>query len=244
MSVDLVLHFDPREEVLAAARACEADVFLDHYGNTAEQWADEYGPYEQSSTFVTITERGGDALAAMRVITPGPAGLKSVADVARAPWSIDGDRAVRAAGMTPGQTWDIATIALRPGAPRGGLLTSALYRALLLGIRANGVRWIVMIMDVRARRVLNMAGLNTQILPGATIAPYLGSDASVPLWAEVAPMIDNQRRNSPDAYRLITQGVGMDGIRFPDLEQFVLADGAPDYAVSLSASRMAGLATV
>ncbi len=244
MSVDLVLHFDPRDEVLAAARACEADVFLDHYGNTAEQWAHEYGPYDASSAFITITEPGGDALAAMRIILPNPLGLKSVADVARPPWSIDGDRAVRAAGMTPDQTWDVATIALRPGASRGGLLTSALYRALLLGIRANDVRWIVMIMDVRARRVLNMAGLNTQTLPGATIAPYLGSDASVPLWAEVAPMIDNQRRNSPDAYRLITQGVGMDGISFPDRERFLLADPVRDYAVSLPARRIAGLATV
>ena len=244
MSVDLVLHFDPYDEVLAAARACEADVFLDHYGNTAEQWAEEYGPYDADSAFVAITEPGGDALAAMRIILPNPAGLKSIADVARAPWSIDGDRAARAAGMTPEQTWDVATIALRPGVSRGGLLTSALYRGLLLGLRANGIRWIVMIMDVRARRVLNMAGLNTQILPGATIAPYLGSDASVPLWAEVAPMVDNQRRHSPDAYRLVTQGVGMDGIRFPEPEQFVLDNRVRGYAVSVPASRMAGLATV
>ena len=77
MSVDLVLHFDPRGEVLAAARACEADVFLDHYGNTAEQWAHEYGPYDASSAFIAITEPGGDALAAMRIILPNPLGLKS-----------------------------------------------------------------------------------------------------------------------------------------------------------------------
>jgi hypothetical protein len=244
MSVDLVLHFDPRDEVLAAARACEADVFLAHYGNTAEQWEDEYGPYDPNSAFVAITEPGGDALAAMRIILPNPYGLKSVADVARAPWSIDGARAARAAGMVPAQTWDVATIALRSGASRGGLLTAALYRALLLGLRANGARWIVMIMDVRARRVLNMVGLKTQILPGATIAPYLGSGASVPLWAEVTPMVDYQRRESPDAYRLITQGVGMDGIRFPAPAQFALADRVLDHAVSVSANRIEGLATV
>lgn len=242
MSVDLDLHFDPCGAVLDAARACEAAVFLKHYGNTTTQWQDEYGPYESSSRFIAITEPGGDALAAMRVILPSPAGLKSIADVAREPWSIDGARAARAAGMHTAQTWDIATIATRPEASRGGLLTAALYRALLLALRANAARWIVMIMDVRARRVLNMAGLKPQVLPGASIAPYLGSDASVPLWAEVAPMVDNQRRTNPDAYRLVTLGVGMDGIAFPSPAQFVLGQDG-DQALSVPASRNGGRAT-
>ncbi len=92
MSVELDLHFDPQGDTLAAARECEATVFLHQYGNTATQWAEEYGPYEPSSTFITITERGGDALATMRLIVPSEAGLKSLADVARPPWSIDGVR--------------------------------------------------------------------------------------------------------------------------------------------------------
>jgi hypothetical protein len=242
MSTELTLHFDPVGAVRDAARECEAAVFLDHYGNTVEQWQDEYGPYEPSSTFVAVTEQGGDALAMMRLILPSPAGLKSIADVTREPWSIDGVRAVRAAGMVTAQTWDVATIAVRPGASRGGLLTSALYRALLLGIRANAARWIVMIMDVRARRVLHMAGLKTQVLPGATIAPYLGSASSVPLWAEVAPMVDNQRRSNPDAHRLITLGVGMDGITFPASSGFVLGQRF-DQALSVPASRNGGLAS-
>jgi hypothetical protein len=173
----------------------------------------------------------------MRLIVPSEVGLKSLADVAHAPWSIDGVRAARAAGIALTQTWDVATIAIRKRAARSGLLSAALYRGLLLATRANAARWIVMIMDVRARRVLNTAGLQTRVLPGASIAPYLGSDASVPLWAEVAPMVDNQRRVNPDAYRLITLGIGMDGVSVPQPSEFVLPARVPAFqAVSDSAS--------
>ncbi len=243
MSVDLVLHFDPQGDTLAAARECEASIFLHEYGNTATQWAQEYGPYEASSTFVTITEPGGDAMATMRLIIPSEVGLKSLADVSRAPWSIDGVRAARSAGMAVAQTWDVATIAIRKRAARSGLLSTALYRGLLLATRANAARWLVMIMDVRARRVLSTAGLQTRVLPGASIAPYLGSDASVPLWAEVAPMVDHQRRLNPDAYRLITLGIGMDGISVPDPSQFVLAARVPACHAGSESASHSGLAT-
>ncbi len=227
MSVDLVLHFDPRGDVLAAAQDCETSVFLEQYGNTTAQWAEEYGPYDATSVFIAVTEPGGDALATMRIILPSEAGLKSLVDVAGPPWSIDGVRAARSAGMTVAQTWDVATIAIRKRAVRSGLLSTALYRGLLLATRANATRWIVMIMDVRARRALSMAGLQTRMLPGASIAPYLGSDASVPVWAEVAPMVDQQRLINPDAHRLITLGVGMDGVAVPDPGQFVLSGRVP-----------------
>ena len=243
MSVDLVLHVDPQGDALAAAQDCEASVFLAQYGNTASQWAEEYGPYDATSVFLTVTEPGGDAVASMRLILPSELGLKSLDDVARAPWSIDGVRAARATGMTLSQTWDVATIAIRKGAARGGLLSAALYRGLLLATRANAARWLVMIMDVRARRVLHTAGLQTRVLPGASIAPYLGSGASVPLWTEVAPMVDLQRRLNPDAYRLITLGIGMDGVAVPDPSEFLLTPREPVLqAVSDSAS-LSGLAT-
>ena len=221
MSVDLDLHFDPQGDTLAAARECEATVFLHEYGNTATQWAEEYGPYEPSSTFITITERGGDALATMRLIVPSEVGLKSLADVARAPWSIDGVRAARAAGMALAQTWDVATIAIRKRAVRHSLLSAAMYHALFRATRTNNIRWIVMIMDVRARRLLNASHIHTQLLPGTRPGPYLGSEASVPVWGDMPKMADRQRVTNPDAHRLINLGIGLDGIRVPEPAQFL-----------------------
>jgi hypothetical protein len=222
MSTDFTLHFDPIGDVLDAARACEGSVFLDQYGNTTAQWEEEYGPYDNTSAFIAVTEPGGDAVAAMRLILPSVVGLKTLVDVGRPPWSIDGRRSARAAAMSIDSTWDVATIAIRKGTSRGSLLSASLYHGLLLATRANAARWIVMIMDVRARRLLNMIGLRTHVLPGTNLAPYLGSAASVPLWAEVAPMVDNQRRTNPDAYRLVSLGVGLDAVAVPEASIFVL----------------------
>jgi hypothetical protein len=41
------------------------------------------------------------------------------------------------------------------------------------------------------------------------------------VYAHFAPMLDNQRREFPDAYRLVTLGVGLDGILVPEPEAFV-----------------------
>ncbi|MGH8861358.1 MAG: hypothetical protein ACRDVG_09030 [Jatrophihabitantaceae bacterium] len=229
MSKDFVLHFDPESDVLRAARECEAAVFLDQYGNSSQQWDEEYGPYDDTSAFLAITEPGGDAVAAMRVILPSVIGLKTLADVARPPWSIDGHRAARAAGMSIEHTWDVATIAVRNGAGNGGLLSAALYHGLFRAVRANTARWIVMILDARAQRLLNAVDIRTTRLPGTVGGPYLGSASSAPLWGEMAAMADHQRTVNPDAHRLINLGVGLDGVSLPAPAQFVLA---PCHAVA------------
>jgi hypothetical protein len=226
------MHFDPTGDVLQAARDCEADVFLQAYGNTREQLADEYGPYEDASVYMAVTEPGGTAVAAGRFIMPGPAGLKTLNDVALPPWSIDGERALRSTGQQPNATIDVATIGVRKGLRgAGALLALSLYYGVIQTSRANEMPNIVMIMDVRARRLATAIGLATQVLPGTAQQPYLGSVASTPVWAHVPDMVDHQRRTSPDAYRLTSLGVGFDGYRLLSLEQFRLRQsvvaGAP-----------------
>jgi hypothetical protein len=227
MTTDFTLHFNPAPDVLAAARDCEAAVFLDQYGNTAAQWGEEYGPYDAGSVFLAITEPGGDAVACMRLITPSVAGLKTLVDVGRPPWSVDGARSARAAGMTLDKTWDVATLGVRRGVRGGALLSAALYHGLFRAIRANAARWVVMIIDSRARRLLNAVDIHTSTLPGTRAASYLGSASSVPLWGELARMADHQRRVNPDAHRLINLGIGLDGISVPEPAAFVLDDPRP-----------------
>jgi hypothetical protein len=55
-------------------------------------------------------------------------------------------------------------------------------------------------------------------LPGTSAAPYLGSESSTPIVAHCAVVLENQRRNFPEAYRLVTLGVGLDGIGVPALD--------------------------
>lgn len=218
----LRLIFRPDGEVLARTRACEAEVFLRTYGNTEADFDAEYGPYDAASHFIALADADGAVVGCCRLITPSPAGLKTVNDVSRPPWEIDGKRAVRAAGADPDLAWDVATLAVRPRRGLTSLASAALYHGLVLATRANAVRWIVMMLDERARRLLAMAGFVARPIPGTATAEYLGSGATTPLVGDVAAMIDSQRRDNPDAYRLMSLGAGLDGIDIPPLEQWSL----------------------
>lgn len=221
------LSFCPEGDVLDGARACEAEVFLRTYGNTEADLAAEYGPYEPTSRFISLTDGDGEVVGACRVILPSPVGLKTVNDVARPPWSVDGARAVRVAGAEIARAWDVATVAVRRGREVTPLASAALYHGLVMATRANGVRWIVMMLDERARRLLAMAGFVPRVIPGTGPAPYLGSPTTTPLVGDVAAMIDAQRRENPDAYRLVTLGSGLTNIEVPPLSQWVVRDSAP-----------------
>lgn len=218
------LSFCPEGRVLADARACEADVFLRAFGNTAADFETEYGPYEEASRFIALTDSEDTVVAACRVIMPSPAGLKTVNDVSRAPWSVDGARATRLAGADLGTAWDVATIAVRPDPTITPLASAALYHGLVMATRANAIRWIVMMLDERARRLLSMAGFIARPIPGTSPAPYLGSPASTPLVGDVAAMIDYQRRANPEAYRLMSLGAGLIDIDVPPLAQWIVTD--------------------
>lgn len=207
--------FDPVGDDLAAALDCEAEVFLATYGNTIDQLAHEYEPYADSTGFMTLLDQNGQALATSRFIAPGPAGLKTLDDIRRRPWNVDGLRSARAAGIDPSRTWDVATIAVRRSTGRGSLPAAALYHGIAASANANNIDSVVMIMDARARRLLSASGLQTHALPGTTEGEYLGSPRSTPLWAHLREMFAQQRLTNPDAYRLIYQGIGLDGISLP-----------------------------
>ena len=216
------MYFDPVGSVREAAESCEADVFLEAYGNTAEQWREEYGPYDAASLFITIMEPAGDAVATCRLILPNPVGLKSLVDVEREPWFANANQSTAAVGMTPDRTFDIATLASRRGVAGAGLLAAALYHGLVAAVKANGMRWVVTIIDARARRLLSMLSLEGYVLPGTKAAPYLGSAASVPIWSDVPKLMTVQRRVNPDAHAMIDGGIGLDAIEFPAAADFAI----------------------
>lgn len=226
-AVPFRLVVEPLDDLLAATRACEAEVFLHTYGNSAQQLADEYGPYEATSHFLALVGPAGDVVGACRLIAPGPAGLKTVADVARAPWHVDGARALRAAGADPDRSWDVATIAVLPRRGVTPLASAALYHGLVQATRMNAIDWITMMLDERARRLLAAVGFVAGTLPGTAGAPYLGSACTTPLVGDVARMLDHQRRTSPEAHRLIGLGVGLDGVAVPSAEEFVIGARRP-----------------
>jgi hypothetical protein len=223
MDALLKLHFDVRGELLDAARQCEEDVFLQAFGNTRDQLENEYGPYNDQSVFVAVADENDNVYGACRLITPGPAGLKTLNDVSREPWGIDGLRSAKAAGVDPESTWDVATLGVRKDA-RGSRysVAIALYHAIVVGTRVNEVGSITAILDDGARRVLTSADFIMPPLPGTRTADYLGSPASTPVYGHCAGMVDGQRRMNPEAYRLMSLGIGLDGISIPESAAFEL----------------------
>lgn len=223
MNALLNLHFDVRGDLLESARQCEEDVFLQAFGNTREQLEAEYGSYDDQSVFVAVADDSGHVVGACRLITPGPAGLKTLNDVGREPWGVDGLRSARAAQIDTSRTWDIATLGVRSDFRGGKLMVGlAMYHAIMKSTRINDVATATAIMDKHAHRVLSGAGYLFSTLPGTRPAPYLGSESSIPVFGHWVGLADAQRRTNPDAYRLVTLGIGLDGISVPEDAAFEL----------------------
>ena len=227
MSDVLSLAFNVTGDQLAAARACEADVFLSAFGNTRDQLQDEYGPYDDASLFMSVSNAAGDVLGVCRFILPGPAGLKTLNDVAREPWHVDGVRSARAVGINPANCWDMATLGVRDGFRGPGLMVAlALYHGILRVGAVNSIPAATAIMDDHIRRALGVFDYVYPALPGTATASYLGSPASTPVYFLTSSLAAQRRRN-PDAYRLLSLGIGLDGVNVPDECAFVVDRSAP-----------------
>ena len=224
MAVDARLHVNPTGDLLAAARECEADVFLHWYGNTREQLADEYGPYEDRSVYLVVSDADDDVVATMRLIAPGgEAGLKAINDLSGPPWKVDGRRAALSAGLDLDSTWEIATLASRRRQAASQVRNSmALYHGFGVLARVNAMSAFVAILDDRVRRMLDMIGLVTHPIPGTRPGTYLGSEASTPVFGVNSRMADLQRRDHPDAFALVAMGNGLDGVSVPSDDAFRL----------------------
>lgn len=216
----LRLVFDPSGDLLASARACEAEIFYKAYGNSIELLASEYAAYEDHSVFLALADSSDDVLGIVRLLAPGKR-LKTLDDLGREPWSTDAARSVAAGRIDLSSTWDVATIGVRPGqTPQRTRLSFALYHALIVMARANDVSTYMAILDERVRRLLDSVGFAMHTMPGTSPMPYLGSQASTPVYVRLAPMLDNQRRNLPDAYRLVTLGAGLEDVAIPPDDHF------------------------
>lgn len=228
MDTPLRLVFNPTGDLAAAARDCEADVFLQWYGNSRSQLAEEYLPYEHDSVFLVIADEQDDVLACGRFLTGASTELKTIVDVQRPPWGVDAPRAAAAVGVDLTRTWDLATMGVRPGIRQGAVrLAFALYHGFTTAIRTNGIGAMIAILDERVRRLVTSAGVHLQALPGTGPESYLGSRSSTPVYARTVQYLDYQRRHAPEAHRLLTMGVGLDGVHVPAREHFRLDTCVP-----------------
>lgn len=198
----------------AAARACEQRVFDRHFGNSPAQLEREYGPFEDGTSFGAVLLADGSAVGAVRLLRGGPAGLKTLQDAARHPWSLPVEQTRRGAGLDSATTWDVGTFGV--DADGFGSGSHAVTRALLClmfgAFRDNGVVSFVALMDRRAARAFATVGLAMTDLPGARPAPYLGSASSVPAYAGVMDLHRRQAAAQPDLHDQVFHGLQIEGV--------------------------------
>jgi hypothetical protein len=221
----LRLVFNPQGDLRRAAQACEEDVFAARYGNSAAQMAEEYGPYDAASVFVAVADDQNDVVAAARLIVPNPAGLKTIVDLGRPPWNLDGPRSAEAAGLDLTETWDIASIAVKNtsvASPKQPGL--ALWYGIFAAPRANQARAVVAILDTRVRRLMNLMGLLSYPLPATTPGPYLGSAESVPAYGFLQELLADQGRLAPKLHHTLGRGEGLSDVEIPKPEAFSLLE--------------------
>jgi GNAT superfamily N-acetyltransferase len=165
-------------------RALERTVFAEAFGDTPALLAAEYAPYESASLFFVAVDRAtGEAAGVIRVITPSPAGLKSVDDLDR---FTDRPVAELADGRIDlSRTWDIATLAVAPD-HRAGAVSKALYAAVCTAARQAGITNYVAVLDAAVLRLLQwqLKGMFSTY-EGVAPASYLGSDRSVAVWSDL-----------------------------------------------------------
>lgn len=197
-----------------AARACELAVFGRRYGNTAAQLRAEYGPYEGTTSFGAVLSPDGRAAGAVRLLHGAPSELKTLRDAAGPPWDLPVGLACFTAGIDLDTTWDVATFGVDAEAAggRNRTVTHALFAVMFSAFRDNGVTAFVAVLDAGARRPIAALGVETTDLPGTSPAPYLGSPASVPVYARLADLHVAHTRRFPRLHDQVFHGQGIDGV--------------------------------
>jgi hypothetical protein len=219
----LTLHFDPAGALLESTLDCENDVFVDRYGEERTALEGYHAPFTGASTFLSLADEDGRVLAMARLVFPSPAGLITLVDIADDPWKADADAVLAATGLDPARVWDVSAVCVRQTARgQSALFAAAIYHGMIKAMQVNRVQGFLAMLDVRVRRILNMLGVVLHPLPGIETRPFWGSPATSPSYAHLDSLLAWQRTSAPDAYRLVTLGVGLDGIRVPALDSFRL----------------------
>jgi hypothetical protein len=205
----------------ALGRQLEREVFGDVFNNSAALLAAEYEPYEASSVFIIVVDhRRMVPAGVMRLVLPGPVGLKSLEDAARL-WGRPADELVRGAGFDPDSSriWDLATLAVGRdyrGAGAKGLISLALWQA--VGVLADRcqVELLVAIIDLPVYRLLQLKLHQAfTIFGGVSPLRYLDSPASVPVWCPFGRWRDRIAGIDPAMHALMIGGTGLESAIAP-----------------------------
>jgi hypothetical protein len=156
---------DPYSNV---ARNLEKEVFFEYFKNDDKRMQQEYGAYEDSSTFFVVMDHADRVpVGVMRVIEHSPAGLKTLVDLPSTSARSGRGRKIFPAhvyeeyDIDPEKCVDIATLAITKewrGDRKAKLPSLLLYRALYLSVLRDTQKFThtISIMDMEAKKALDV----------------------------------------------------------------------------------------
>ena len=168
-----------------------ADVFLDAFGNTPALLRGEYAHLLASMTHVVVLDRETRSVAGCLVLQEAPAQeLKTVVDLAAAPWSMPADESLGALALAPGDrtAGDLLFLAVSSEHRGRGVAVLLLYAGWVVSATRGIERWTAILDDplVAGLTELTLGALH----PVAASRPYLGSAGSTPVTMRMRPAED------------------------------------------------------
>lgn len=182
------------------ARTVEQRVFEERFGNSAEDMARIYGPFEDASSFfLAVDQLRGTPVGALRVIEASPAGLPTFNYLPESATLAPTGDIMAAEGITTlTSCWDVGTVAVLPGYRRQGYGVSVqLYRAMWRSAEMHGIEHLLAVLDeIPYRTLTRYLGIPFRQMVQTTSFSYEGSKVSVAVHGYTPDFERQMRRKS------------------------------------------------
>jgi len=216
------------------ARAVERRVFDEWFGNSPELLDREYAPYEDATLFLCVLDhRRGLPAGMIRLVLPSPAGFKSLHDL-ESGWEVKPDAAFVRTGIAPDpdEVLDVVTVAVDAeyrGRASDGMISLALYQAVVQTARTRRLRWLVTILDLVVLDLINgLTSAPFRRYRGVEPRSYLDSPASLPVYCDLAEYLERLAAADASMYGILRDAVGLEAaVRPVELEPALVALGRP-----------------
>jgi hypothetical protein len=184
------------------------------------------------------------------MLVPSAAGFKSLHDIPRV-WGADADDllARSASGLDLRRCRDVATLATSAdyrGSGTEGLVSLALYQAIIMSATQSDAPWLVAVMDLTVIELLSeRIGSPFSRYPDVQPASYLDSPASLPVYVDLSAYGDRLAGVDEAMHSILFRGTGLEAaLRTPDWSDetgaAIEALGLPAQTDSVTAGRTAG----
>ena len=199
-------------------RYIEDTVFGEWFGNSSELIESEYGPYDESTYFIVVIDHLRHLPAGtIRVNLPSERGLKTLADIENV-WQQDLAPVLDRTGLAwdRNHVWDVVTVAVHAdyrGKATDGMISLAMYQAVVRSLLRGGAHWFVCILDLHVVQLMqDLTSKPFSTFAGVEPIEYLDSPASNAFWCDLDEYGPRLRAADEFIHGVLFEGVGIEAV--------------------------------